>query len=106
MGFLDRMHTPEVLEFFKALSIIAEKDSCASLFEVLDADGSGAVDASEFVDRCVRLTGPLEAWSFAIAMKDQSKDIQEMMGTMQSVLEVLEHNRFVPRSSVKTRQAN
>merc|ERR1712113_762953 len=57
---LENGHGSELQTYFEALDINAT-DS-ATLFTLLDYDGSGEVDINEFCDGCLRLRGPAKAF--------------------------------------------
>lgn len=54
--FEQSLHKNEMREFFKTIDV--DIRHAKNLFEVLDVDGSGSINAAEFMDGCLRIWSP------------------------------------------------
>merc|ERR1712157_668080 len=57
--FNDKIHTEVMHDYFKAIDV--DPSEAKNLFQLLDADGSGSVDADEIVNGCLKLRGPAKS---------------------------------------------
>jgi len=64
--FATKMNQPSMQEYFKAINV--DPSEAGGLFKLLDADGSGFVDAQEVVNGCLRLRGPAKALELSLLM--------------------------------------
>merc|ERR1712087_58477 len=66
--FLESLDSKEMAMYFEALDV--DIDEAEAIFNLIDTDGSGAVDLREFVDGCFRLHGPMKSIQFASFIRD------------------------------------
>merc|ERR1712176_1747425 len=74
--FEEKLDTPVMKEYF--IQINVDILEAKSFFDLLDADGSGGVDAREIVDGCLKVRGPARALELSMLAKDFS-DLRQMM---------------------------
>eukprot|EP00747_Dinoflagellata_sp_TGD_P035795 gnl/TRDRNA2_/TRDRNA2_138084_c1_seq1.p1 gnl/TRDRNA2_/TRDRNA2_138084_c1~~gnl/TRDRNA2_/TRDRNA2_138084_c1_seq1.p1 ORF type:complete len:135 (-),score=25.91 gnl/TRDRNA2_/TRDRNA2_138084_c1_seq1:337-741(-) len=67
---------PAVSDYFAALEI--DPLDALTLFKLLDYDGGGVIEASEFVDGCMRLKGQARSIDMALALYE-SRWIRERL---------------------------
>jgi len=63
----------DVQAYFKSLDVQPDTASARGLFELIDADGSGNISASEIVAGCLRLRGPAKALEMALMGNDVTR---------------------------------
>lgn len=92
--FQSQLDQPNMKAYFRAIDV--DVSEAKGLFRLLDLDGSGSIDAEEFLSGCLRLRGPAKALDLALlihetkrltkAFKDQKKAYQgRNPGTSKSV---------------------
>jgi len=69
--FANKMSQPSMKEYFKAINV--DPSEAGGLFKLLDADGSGYVDAEEVVNGCLRLRGPAKALELSLLMYETTR---------------------------------
>jgi len=85
--FLDKADTPEMIEFFKGIDV--DPSEAASLFSLIDLDGSGSIDAEEFLRACIRLRGPamaLDTAGLVQQVRQLSASVQEQRELVEQAL--------------------
>jgi len=68
--FQQRMGTPEMKEYFKAINV--DPSEAYGLFQLLDTDDSGGVDCEEIVNGLLRLRGGARALELSLLMTETS----------------------------------
>lgn len=73
-----------LVNYFRAIDV----DPCEAkgVFQLLDLDGSGTIDAEEFLNGCLRLRGPAKALDLAVLMHEV-KEIRKDMRRQQRRLD-------------------
>merc|ERR1712187_134110 len=66
--FMGMLEVPQMLEAFKAINI--DVSEAKGLFKFLDLDNSGEVNCEEFIDGCLRLSGPAKALDLSVLMRE------------------------------------
>jgi len=66
--FKSKLATHEMQEYFRAINV--DPSEAKGLFTLLDADDSGAVDAAEIVNGCLRLRGNAKALELSLLMQE------------------------------------
>uniref|UniRef100_A0A7S4QPG4 EF-hand domain-containing protein n=1 Tax=Alexandrium monilatum TaxID=311494 RepID=A0A7S4QPG4_9DINO len=69
------LETTEVRSFFKSINV--EVTDARVLFDLMDMDGSGALDFEEFLDGCMRLQSPAKALDLVLLMKELEDVLDE-----------------------------
>eukprot|EP00927_Polykrikos_kofoidii_P076019 TRINITY_DN7264_c0_g1_i1.p1 TRINITY_DN7264_c0_g1~~TRINITY_DN7264_c0_g1_i1.p1 ORF type:complete len:855 (+),score=175.18 TRINITY_DN7264_c0_g1_i1:132-2696(+) len=69
--FEGRLQAEEMQEYFKAIDV--DISEAKGLFKLIDADGSGSIDAVEFVSGCMRLRGPAKALELALLLHETNR---------------------------------
>lgn len=67
--FQDKLGDPALVDFFDLLNV--ENEDAQTLFELIDKDKSGTVDADEIVTACMHLKGGAKAFDVAVLNKRQ-----------------------------------
>lgn len=70
-AFEAKIETPQMQEFFKGIDV--DPDEAKGIFQLLDLDESGSVNADEFFSGCVRLRGPAKALDSALMLRHMEK---------------------------------
>lgn len=65
------LQNPQMMEYLKVIDL--DPDEAAQLFNLLDEDGSGEIDAEELVSGCLRLHGNAKALELAAFMQEFRK---------------------------------
>jgi len=78
----------EIRAFFQALDVEA-KDAW-TLFKLMDVSGNGDLDASEFVDGCMRLKGPARSIDVSLLLQEQRRLRKKISGMEQMLLDHFE----------------
>jgi hypothetical protein len=66
--FESKLDDKIMLEYFRAIDV--DPSEAKGVFELLDLDGSGSVDADEFLSGCLRLRGPAKALELELVMNE------------------------------------
>eukprot|EP00927_Polykrikos_kofoidii_P042167 TRINITY_DN3601_c0_g3_i1.p1 TRINITY_DN3601_c0_g3~~TRINITY_DN3601_c0_g3_i1.p1 ORF type:complete len:900 (-),score=148.65 TRINITY_DN3601_c0_g3_i1:61-2649(-) len=111
--FEGRLEAEEMQEYFKAIDV--DISEAKGLFKLIDADGSGSIDAVEFVSGCMRLRGPAKALELALLLHetnrmhewltDKTLRMEEQVGNTVSMLASLHEKMasvFRPRTMQRT----
>mmetsp|Transcript_74401 Transcript_74401/g.129141 ORF Transcript_74401/g.129141 Transcript_74401/m.129141 type:complete len:170 (-) Transcript_74401:58-567(-) len=69
--FEQSLQKPEMLAFFKTIDV--DISHAKNLFEVLDVDGSGCINAAEFMDGCLRIWSPSKGLDLRILLRDVNR---------------------------------
>jgi len=77
--FNSKLGTRQMQNFFKGIDV--DMSEAKGLFTLLDIDGSGYVDADEFLSGCIRLRGPAKALHTALL----SQDVRVLRTLMESL---------------------
>merc|ERR1711920_445297 len=59
---------PQMREYFKAIDV--HPSEARGVFQLLDLDSSGSIDAEEFLRGCLRLRGPAKALDLALLIHE------------------------------------
>jgi len=62
----EHLDNPKLRTFFKDIDV--DISEAKGLFDLLDRDGSGSIDADEFLSGCLRLRGPAKAVDLQLVM--------------------------------------
>jgi len=76
----EHLDDPKLKAFFREVDI--DTSEAQGLFLLLDRDGSGSIDADEFLSGCLRLRGPAKALDLQLVMRelaDQRKAFQKLL---------------------------
>merc|ERR1712176_151242 len=84
-AFACHLDTPEIQEYFKIIDV--DIGEARSVFELIDADGSGRLDLLEFASGCLRLRGPAKAVELSLLMAETKKKWQ----WLQKHIGIIEH---------------
>merc|ERR1740130_2653197 len=74
--FESQIDRPNMQEYFKAIDV--DPSEAKGLFRLLDLDGSGSIDAEEFLSGCLRLRGPAKALDLALLMHEVRRLVTKM----------------------------
>jgi len=88
MEFEQLFDRREIRAFFEALDVEA-KDAW-TLFKLMDVSGNGDLDASEFVDGCMRLKGPARSIDVSLLLQEQRRLRKKISSMEQMLLERFE----------------
>eukprot|EP00927_Polykrikos_kofoidii_P044017 TRINITY_DN3810_c0_g2_i1.p1 TRINITY_DN3810_c0_g2~~TRINITY_DN3810_c0_g2_i1.p1 ORF type:complete len:603 (+),score=124.96 TRINITY_DN3810_c0_g2_i1:119-1927(+) len=66
--FEQSLETEEMQEYFKAIDV--DTSEARGLFDLLDVERRGTIDAVEFISGCVRLTGNAKALDLALVLSE------------------------------------
>ncbi|CAK9092119.1 unnamed protein product [Durusdinium trenchii] len=88
---------PHIRSFFQALDV--ETKDAWTLFKLMDVSGHGDIDASEFVEGCMRLKGPARAIDMSILMQEQRRMRKKLVSMEQVLLDSLGRPRTRTHSS-------
>eukprot|EP00401_Gymnodinium_catenatum_P064443 CAMPEP_0117513828 /NCGR_PEP_ID=MMETSP0784-20121206/29756_1 /TAXON_ID=39447 /ORGANISM="" /LENGTH=655 /DNA_ID=CAMNT_0005309607 /DNA_START=1 /DNA_END=1968 /DNA_ORIENTATION=- len=75
-SFMELLHRPEMLAYFEVIDV--HPSEARGLFQLLDLDNSGAIDAEEFLNGCFQLRGPAKALDLALVVQEV-RQIHAMM---------------------------
>lgn len=81
-SYLDRK---EMQQYLETLDLTAEESENVGLFEILDADGSGEVDADELVRGCLRLRGSAKQVDLATFMRVHTEDMDRVTSMLLAI---------------------
>jgi len=65
--FSEKMNSNAMQDYFRAIDV--NPAEARSLFDLLDVDGSGSVDADEIVNGCLRLRGPAKSLDISLLLR-------------------------------------
>lgn len=74
--FKENLERKEMKQFFKTIDVDIEH--AQTLFELLDVDHSGCVDADEFMHGCLRLWSPPKGLDLRMILRDVNKVLVEL----------------------------
>lgn len=83
MEFEQLFDREQIRTFFQALDVEA-KDAW-TLFKLMDVSGNGDLDASEFVDGCMRLKGPARSIDVSLLLQEQRR-IRKKIVSIEQIL--------------------
>merc|ERR550537_1648760 len=69
--FESQVDRPNMKEYFRAIDV--DPSEAKGLFRLLDMDGSGTINAEEFLNGCLRLRGPAKALDLALVMREMRR---------------------------------
>merc|ERR1711948_197480 len=81
-AFKGKLHTPAMLDYFKTIDV--DPSEGRGLFDLLDVDDSGTVDASEMVNGFLKLRGPAKALDIALLMRQFGSIKLRLLNTIAS----------------------
>ena len=84
--FEDLFNEPRIRTFFQSLDL--ETSDAWTLFKLMDTSGNGDLDATEFVEGCMRLKGPARSIDVAIMMQEHKRLRKKVMGMARAVSEM------------------
>lgn len=70
-AFNSKLCRPEMKTYFEAIDL--DPSEARGLFRLLDLDGSGTVNAEEFLNGCLRLRGPAKALDLSLIMLEMCR---------------------------------
>ncbi|CAK9105993.1 unnamed protein product [Durusdinium trenchii] len=86
MEFEELFDKPHIRSFFEALDV--ETKDAWTLFNLMDISGSGDLEASEFVEGCMRLKGPARAIDVSLLLREQRRTRKKLLGMEQLLLKL------------------
>ncbi|CAK9101590.1 L type [Durusdinium trenchii] len=92
MEFEELFCKPHIRSFFEALDV--ETKDAWTLFNLMDVSGSGDLEASEFVEGCMRLKGPARAIDVSLMIREQRRTRKKLLGRLAALL--TRHRSRVP----------
>merc|ERR1712048_923573 len=72
--FKSKLHTHAMKIYFEAIDL--DINEAETVFQLIDADGSGEIDGHEFVNGCFRLRGSARAIEFETFLRDFDELVQ------------------------------
>merc|ERR1719364_90285 len=82
--FQSQLDQPNMKAYFRAIDV--DVSEAKGLFRLLDLDGSGFIDAEEFLSGCLRLRGPAKALDLALLMHE----VRRMVSRIQEQKKLLQ----------------
>jgi len=82
--FESQLDKHNMQEYFRAIDV--DPSEAKGLFRLLDLDGSGFIDAEEFLSGCLRLRGPAKALDLALLMHE----VRRMVSRIQEQKKLLQ----------------
>ena len=84
-GYIESVCRPH-----RTLLLLLELDTSDAwtLFKLMDTSGNGDLDASEFVEGCMRLKGPARSIDVAIMMQEHKRVRKKVMSIAQEVTDI------------------
>lgn len=70
------LQSPAVQDFSRSIDVDVQE--ARILFDMLDADNSGAIEFSEFISGCIRLQGPSKAIDLVLVMREIREALAEL----------------------------
>jgi len=83
--FYDQIRTPEMSRYLTSLDLSPETCEENHFFELLDTDGSGAIDLDELVHGCLRLRGPakqIDLHCLGFTLQDKLEMLERAFNTL------------------------
>jgi len=74
--FRKKMNCNEMQEYFKSINV--DPNEARGLFDLLDVDGNGEVDAHELINGCLRLRGGAKALELSLLMQETLRMFSKM----------------------------
>jgi len=99
MEFEALFNEPHIKSFFQSLDV--ETSDAWTLFKLMDTSGNGDLDASEFVEGCMRLKGPARSIDVSLLMQEH-KRMRKKLLTMDQLLQEV-HASLLPESARRFR---
>lgn len=99
MEFEALFNEPHIQSFFQSLDV--ETSDAWTLFKLMDTSGNGDLDATEFVEGCMRLKGPARSIDVSLLMQEH-KRLRKKLLTMDQLLQEM-HASMLPQSAAKAR---
>ena len=84
--FEELFNMPRIRTFFQSLEL--DTSDAWTLFKLMDTSGNGDLDASEFVEGCMRLKGPARSIDVAIMMQEHKRVRKKVMSIAQEVTDI------------------
>jgi hypothetical protein len=81
--FEKQLDLPNVIDYFKAIDM--DTSEARGLFTLLDYDGSGTIDANEFLTGCLKIRGPAKALDLLTLSRETRKIFQSFISHMQGI---------------------
>merc|ERR1711972_258170 len=78
------LNNPKLVPIFKELDI--DPSEAKGLFKLLDRDGSGSIDADEFLSGCLSLRGPAKALDLQLVLfelMEHRRNLQRLSGVLE-----------------------
>eukprot|EP00927_Polykrikos_kofoidii_P042164 TRINITY_DN3601_c0_g1_i3.p1 TRINITY_DN3601_c0_g1~~TRINITY_DN3601_c0_g1_i3.p1 ORF type:complete len:712 (-),score=106.80 TRINITY_DN3601_c0_g1_i3:120-2255(-) len=91
--FQTTLQSEDMQDYFKSIDV--DISEAKGLYELLDADSSGSIDAVEFVSGCVRLTGPAKAFDVGLLLFETRKlkdDLLAEIDVLHGMFETIMHH--------------
>lgn len=85
------LDNPRLVAYFKEIDI--DTSEARGLFRLLDRDGSGTIDADEFLSGCLRLRGPAKALDLQLVMRELAEQHRHVKRLADSFLLSGDHDR-------------
>eukprot|EP00929_Paragymnodinium_shiwhaense_P072176 TRINITY_DN36631_c0_g3_i1.p1 TRINITY_DN36631_c0_g3~~TRINITY_DN36631_c0_g3_i1.p1 ORF type:complete len:600 (-),score=116.10 TRINITY_DN36631_c0_g3_i1:388-2187(-) len=83
--FKDYLDTPQMAAYLASLDLTAEDTETYGFFDLLDADGSGEIDADELVRGCLRLRGHAKQVDLAALMCMHRENMNHIYTVLEDV---------------------
>ena len=86
LEFEELFNEPHIKSFFQSLDV--ETHDAWTLFKLMDTSGNGDLDATEFVEGCMRLKGPARSIDVSLLMQDNKRFRRRLIYVEQLLQEV------------------
>ncbi|CAK9092622.1 unnamed protein product [Durusdinium trenchii] len=93
LEFEELFNEPHIKSFFQSLDV--ETHDAWTLFKLMDTSGNGDLDATEFVEGCMRLKGPARSIDVSLLMQENKRVRKKLISLEQLLQEV--HVFFRPK---------
>jgi len=93
--FCSLLDEPHMLEYFKAIDV--DPSEAKGVFDLLDLDHSGSLDAEDFLDGCLRLRGPAKALDLSLVMHEVRRVSKRLDSHLVHVDRLLSNNKTKPK---------
>eukprot|EP00929_Paragymnodinium_shiwhaense_P026829 TRINITY_DN1586_c0_g3_i1.p1 TRINITY_DN1586_c0_g3~~TRINITY_DN1586_c0_g3_i1.p1 ORF type:complete len:746 (-),score=139.57 TRINITY_DN1586_c0_g3_i1:183-2420(-) len=87
--FQAQLDNPDMLEYFKCIDV--DPSEGQSLFNILDTEETGALEAAQFVSGCLKLRGPARALDLEIFSNQTRKALTKSLENQKKVVTMLQH---------------